>query len=47
VQYPVSNIEISFNAFPDENKKVNDKPEITARLQKLINVMKIIPGKNS
>jgi hypothetical protein len=45
VQNPVGNIKIRLDTFPDKYKKVNYEPEISARLQKFINIMKIIAGK--
>jgi hypothetical protein len=45
VQNSVGNIEIRLNTFPDKYKKVDYEPEISARLQKFIDIMKIIAGK--
>jgi hypothetical protein len=38
MKHPVSNIKVCFDTFPDKNEEVYDKPEISLRLQKLINI---------
>lgn len=43
---PVSYIEISFYACPQENNKINQKPEPPGGLKILIDIIEIIPGEN-
>jgi len=45
--YPVGDIEICLNAFPNKDHKINSKPIIPVRLQKLANSGKIVTGKDS
>jgi hypothetical protein len=45
MEHPISYIYICFNAFPDENEKINNKPEIALRLQKLMNIFYKEPAK--
>ncbi len=43
--YPVGNIEICLNAFPDKDQKINSKPVIPVRLKNLPTHGKIVTGK--
>jgi hypothetical protein len=35
---PVSNIKISFYAFPDKNTEIYDKPKVTLRLKQFVDI---------
>jgi hypothetical protein len=38
MKHPVSNINICFYSFPDENEEIDNKPEISLRLKQFVDI---------